>query len=245
MATNPLIGSDWGQQQSPMGMTNPINLPSVMQPGTPGIRSPGQNAGRQVGWGNPGGFGNPLGPNEINRNLGLTNVLAGQMKNALAPQYAQLMGQYGGQAGDFFSQLMNFGSPFYRQKQTEAFQQGTQQNQNAMQQAVQQLAARGMGSTPSGTTAAMIGGMQQQGAQNLAEQYLQNLFQNEQMQMQGGQGLASLAQLFNPNQLLSGTSVGANIQPQSTFFQNLQSVLGGIGQAMGGYGQAGGRIPGT
>lgn len=223
-ASNPLVGSGWGTQQNsnPFGSINPINMGGLQGPGGSNMSVLGSGAG------NPGGFSNPKGPHEINRNMGLENILSAQIKNQMAPQWAQLMNQYGQGAGDFFKQLMNFGSPFYKQKQQEAFTQGVGQNQNAQAMAQQQLRSQGYGSTPSGANAAMIGGMQQQGAQNLSEQYLQNLFQNEQMQLAGGQGLTSLAQLFNPNQLLSGTSVGANIQPNSTFFQNFMDTTQGI-----------------
>jgi hypothetical protein len=197
-----------------------------------------QNSPTSVGgpWGNPGGYQNPWGANEIQRNAALNNIQAGQMKNQLAPQFAQLMQQYGGSAGDFFSQLMNLGSPYYQQKQQEGFTQGVQQNQNAGAMAKQQLQAQGYGATPSGANAAMIGGMAQQGSQNLAEQYLQNLFQNEQMQGAGAQGLSSLAGLFNPTQLLSGTGIGSNVTNQPSFFQDFASVLGGLGAG----GQGGG-----
>lgn len=147
------------------------------------------------------------------------------------------MQQYGGQAGDFFKNLMNLGSPYYQQKQLEGFQQGVQQNQNASAQAQEQLRAQGYGNTPSGANAAMIGGMNQAGSQSLAEQYLQNLFQNELMQGMGAQGITQLAGMFNPAQLLGGTSLGANVQAPSTFFQNMQSVLGGLGQFFGGASQ--------
>lgn len=230
-SSNPLTGGSWGN--TPVGNMNPINLMAPPGLGTPGISSPGQSAGHSTAWGNPGGFKNPLGPNEINRNIGLENVMSGQMKNMLAPQFANLMGQYGGQAGNFFQNLMNLGSPYYQQKQTEGFNQGVQQNQNAAGQARQQLSAQGYGNTPSGAEAAMLGGMQQAGAQSLSEQYLQNLFQNEQMQAAGAQGLSSLAGMFNPAQMLGGTSAGANITPQSTFFDNFKNIGQGIGAMFG------------
>src|SRR5262249_17442159 len=142
--------------------------------------------------GNPGGYSNPRGPYEIQRNVALNNIVAGQLKNQLAPQFAQLMGQYGKNAGDYFKQLTDLGSPYYRQHQAEAFTQGNKANQDASALAQQQLAARGFGNTPSGANAAMIGGMAMQGSQNLAEQYLQNLFNNEQMQFAGAQGQQGL-----------------------------------------------------
>ena len=196
------------------------------------LAPPSTGSGGLMGgpYGNPGGYSNPYGSKEISRNMGLTNIEAGQMKNQLAPIFAQLMQQYGGQAGDFFKNLMNLGSPYYQQKQQEGFTQGVQENQNAAAMAKQQLGAQGYGSTPSGANAAMIGGMQQQGSQNLAEQYLQNLFQNEQMQMMGGQGLAGMASMFNPTQLLGGTSIGATPEASSSFFQNFANMLSPIAQ---------------
>jgi hypothetical protein len=240
MASNPLIGSGWGSQptsnqgqnQNMFSGTNPIQIPGAPGVGGPGLSSPGQGAGKATAYGNPGGFKNPLGNTEIGRNAGLNNIMAGQMKNQLAPQFANLMGQYGGAAGNYFSNLMNLGSPYYQQKQTEGFNQGVQQNQNAMAQAQQGLNASGYGFGPSGARAAMLGGMQQQGAQNIAEQYLQNLFQNEQMQNLGAQGMSSLAGMFNPTQLLGGTSVGTySTQPQS-FGQTFDQIMGGIGSIL-------------
>jgi hypothetical protein len=239
--SNPLTGSGWGatpqgQGQNMFQGTNPIQIPGMPGPGSQGISSPGQNSGQPTSYGNPGGFGNPLGNTEIGRNAGLNNIIAGQMKNYLAPQFAQLMGQYGNQAGNFFQNLTNLGSPYYQQKQTEGFQQGVNQNQNAMSGALQGLNASGYGYGPSGARAAMIGGMQQQGSQNLAEQYLQNLFQNEQMQMAGAQGLQGMASMFNPSQMLGGTSVGTYSTQPSTFAQNFNQIASGIGDLMGGGG---------
>lgn len=232
--SNPLVDSGWNSPNAA-----PFN-PSPIQIGTPGQGAFGQSGAT---FGNPGGYGNPRGNREIERNLGLSNIVAAQMKNQLAPQWAKLMGQYGQNAGNFFQNLMNFGSPFYKQKQTEAFNQGVQQNQNAMGQAQQQLRSQGYGSTPSGANAAMIGGMNQQGSQNLAEQYLQNLFQNEQMQLGGAQGEAGVAQMFNPQPLLSGTGLGTGLTPTSSFFQNFHDIMSGIGSAMGGYGST--SLPGA
>jgi hypothetical protein len=234
MSTNPLIGSSWGNQpvQPPQ---NPLQL--NFNPTT------GQGSTGGGAWGNPGGYSNPKGPNEINRNMGIENVLSGQMKNILAPQFAQLFGQYGSQSADFFKNLMNLGSPYYQQHQEQAFNQGVNQNQNAEAMARQQLGAQGYGATPSGANAAMLGGMQMQGSQNLAEQYLQNLFANEQMQQQGAQGLAGIASTFNPTQLLGGTSVGANITRNPTFAENFNQITSGIGNMLGGYGNTG--LPGS
>lgn len=215
-AGNPLIGSGWqtqapGQQGGSGGLfPNPINVQAP--PNIP----------------NPGGYSNSNGSGEIQNNIALQNQQAAELKNRLAPQWANLMGQYGGQAGNFFTQLMNLGSPYYRQQQAASFTQGNQQNQDAAGMARQQLQSQGYGSTPSGANAAMIGGMNMQGSQNLSEQYLQNLFNNEQMQLQGAQGLQQNAALFNPAGLLGGTSSGINYQKPTSIPQNFQTVSQGV-----------------
>jgi len=180
---NPLAGwTGTNINQPPPSNTNPISLSA---PNT-----------------NPGNLANPTSnAKDILRNTGLTNLQTGALRNQLIPQFAQLMGQYGGQAGDFFKKLMDLGGPFYQQKQREGFEQGVQQNQNAAATARQEASAAGTGQTPSGANIAMIGGMNQAGGQSLAEQFLQNLFQNENLQMQGGQGLEQLAGMFNPSQM--------------------------------------------
>lgn len=241
--SNPLTGSGWGNQ--PPGVANPgsggggssfgSNL-GMLGFGDPqglfglfggGNNSPNpQSSPMSAGgpWGNPGGYQNPWGANEIQRNSALNNIIAGQYKNQLAPQWEQMFQQGGQNAMNFYNQLMNQGSPYYQQKQQQAFTQGVGENQNAQAQAMQQLRSQGYGGTPSGATAAMIGGMEQQGSQNLAEQYLQNLFQNEQMQLQGAQGLQQTSAQFNPSQLLSGTSIGGNVNIPSNFFQNMANM---------------------
>jgi hypothetical protein len=224
MATNPLIGAGWGQQAPNQSGTQGGGS------GTQGLFSNPIQATAPPNTPNPGGYSNPGGSGVIQNNLALENLQTGALKNQLAPQWANLMGQYGGQAGNFYGNLMNLGSPYYQQQQQSAFTQGVGQNQNAMSLAKQQLGSQGYGATPSGANAAMIGGMNMQGSQNLAEQYLQNLFQNEAMQLQGASGLAGLAQTFNPSSLLGGTSSGINYQKPTS---GLQNVLGGIQAAQG------------
>jgi hypothetical protein len=221
---DPLTGSGWGANPAPQ--TNPISLDPNYGQGEHGSFGGGPGA-------NPGNLGDFGSTGSLNKNLMLDNVVAGQFKNQLAPQFASLMGQYGGQAADYYKNLMNLGSPYYKQKQQEAFTQGNQQNQNALGQAQDQLNASGYGSAPSGARAAMVGGMNQQGAQSLAEQYLQNLFQNENLQAQGASGMASMASMFNPTQLLGGTSLGTTPAAGASGFQNFQSIGAGIGGILG------------
>jgi hypothetical protein len=222
MATNPLIGSGWSSTPQPMDNSGQSGLFG---------QGPIPPSGA---WGNPGGYGNPRGGREIQRNAAFNNIIAGQYKNQLAPQWEALFKSGGSDAMNFFRQLMNQGSPYYQQKQAEAFRQGVGQNQNAMADAQQRLQQQGYGSTPSGANAAMIGGMESAGANNLAEQYLQNLFQNEQMQMAGAQGVGQTAQMFNPTQMLGGTSIGSDINIPSSFAQNFASIGQGIGGMFGG-----------
>lgn len=214
---NPLTSGSWNPDTS-----SPLSQPlfNVPQPPT-------------GAWMNPGGYDNPKGGKETSRNVMLTNIISGQMKNMLAPQFAQAMSSYAGPAGDFFRKLMDLGSPYYQQKQSEGFTQGVQQKQSAAAQARQKLQATGYGYTPSGATAATIGGMEMEGAKSMAEQFLQNLFQNENLQAGAAGNLAQLAQLFNPTQLLGGISAGAEPVISPTTPQSLQSVLQGVGSLFG------------
>lgn len=217
-APNPLTGSGW----NPTPPTNPISLNPQYSTGEHGSFGGGSPS-------NPGNLGDFGSTGSLNKNLMLDNVVAGNLKNQLAPQFADLMGKYGGDAAAYFKQLMDLGSPYYKQRQQEAFTQGNQRNQDAQGQASEQLDAAGYGSGPSGAKAAMIGGMQTQGAQSLAEQYLQNLFQNENLQAQGASGMASMASLFNPTQLLEGTSLGTVPAPGQSGIQNFKDIAQGIG----------------
>lgn len=76
----------------------------------------------------------------------------------------------------------------------------------------QQLASRGYGYTPSGVNAAAIGAQNIAGGQNLVQNFLQTLFQNEQLQATGAQGLESIASMFNPSQFLGNTSTPGSTQ---------------------------------
>lgn len=211
----------------------------VNQPGTnplPPVASQPLASGNNL---NPYGFGVRGGGN-LTANLAENNLQTGIQRNALIPQYAQQMFGMGGNAAQFFHTLMNLGSPYYQQAQRSVFEQGNQQNQNAAAQARQQLGAAGYGYTPSGAMAGMFGGMAQGGAQSLAQNYLQQLFNNQQLQAQGAQGLAGLAQLFNPAQLTGQQTNPAIQQPTNTLAQD----LGAVGQLAGSiFGGGGAGLP--
>lgn len=178
--------------------------------------------------GNPAGLPNPQSNiKDAWRNQAYLNTLMAQMRTGLGGQFGDLMKGYAGPAGNYFAQLMNLGSPYYQQQQRASWENVGQQSQNAAAQARQQLQASGAGYTPSGAAAGMFGGMAQAEAGNQAMAFLQNLFQNEQMQQAGAQGLAGLAGLFNPSGLLS-TSAPAQATQGPTFGEQFKDIMGSI-----------------
>ena len=251
---NPLTGTS---ASNPLGWPGQTGTNAPSTPGGPSLfgtptapvmnpPSPGSGGLGGGPYGNPGGFGNPTGGKEVARNTILDNITRGQLQNQLIPWFTQMMGGAAGPAADFFKQLMNLGSPYYQEKQRASFEQGTQQSQNAAAGANQRLAASGYGYAPSGLQAGVLGQEATGQAQNLSQMFLQNLFQNENMQALGAQGLSQMAQLFNPSQLLGGTSAGASPEISSNFFQNFSSVMSGLfgqGGAAGGA-QTGANIAG-
>lgn len=206
-----------------------VNMPQMPQ--VPMGTSPfGSNtsSGPVLGNQNPYGQGSRGNGNET-YNLSESNLQTGLARNQLIPQFSQQLFGLTNPAAAYYNKLMNLGSPYYQQQQRASFEQGNQQSQNAAAQARQQLASQGYGFTPSGAEAGMIGGMAQQSAGNLATTFLQNLFQNENLQLQGAQGLGQIAQMFNPAQLMGQTNPDIQ-QPTNTAAQ----IMGGIGSMMSG-----------
>ncbi len=252
-AGNPFVGSGWSSNpaDSNLGgsvlgnpLFNPTQPPSnpllgwtrsnINQGSSSSLPQAPTITGPPVGtWGNPGNLPNPGSNQKDNmRNEGLVNVQLGQLREQLAPIWANLMTGYAAPAASYFNTLLNLGSPYYQQKQAALFDQGVRQNQNAAALAQQQLASRGYGYTPSGANAAMIGAMNTAGASNLVQNFLQSLFQNEQMQAAGAQGLSSLAGLFNPSGLFGNVDVTGSTQGPSaaqSFAQIAGSLLGSGG----------------
>jgi hypothetical protein len=220
-AGNPLVGS-WPNPggvnpgPAPLPGTNPT-LPAAPA-GTPGTTDPYGQGSR--GGGNQG------------FNLAETNLQTGTYKNALLPLFSKLMFGAGGDAANFFKQLADLGSPFYKRKQQQTAEQGAKQASDASGQARQQIQASGTGYTPSGVGAAAFGGMAQAEAGNQEEAFLNNLFQNEQLQAMGAQGEAQIAQLFSPAQL-TGQQISSSIQqPTNTgaeWLSSIASLLSGGG----------------
>ena len=219
---NPLFG--W-QGTNPAG----TGMPSAPIPGTSPIQGnqpigTGQQTGSNA---NPFGLANPANTGSIARNINLSNLSTANMKNQMIPQLWQLFSATGGDAASFFKMLTDLGGPYYQQKQRQTFEQGTKSAQDAAAQSRQQLSAVGAGYTPSGAGAAMFGGEAQAEAGNQEEAFLNNLFQNEQLQATGAGGLASLAQTFNP---AAETTSSAASQPYQapTFAQQFQQIMNGI-----------------
>lgn len=250
-AANPFIGSSWGNTPtdsnvggSVLGNTlftpkqqpnnsllgwagSNINQGSSSLPQAPAITGP-----PAATWGNPANLQNPGSNQKDNiRNAGLINVELGQLREQLAPIWANLMTGYAAPAAGYFNTLLNLGSPFYRQQQAASFDQGVRQNQNAAALTQQQLASRGYGYTPSGMDAATLGAMNMAGGQNLVQNFLQNLFQNAQTQLQGAQGLSSLAGMFNPSGLFGNVNVSGSTQGPSAA-GSIAQIMGGIGSGV-------------
>lgn len=220
---------------------NPSQMFGAPLPGAPNFQGPpsvGQQGPRgTIGWGNPMGFHNPGGAYETQRNQVAGVTENEQLRNQMIPAFGNQMFSLAGPAAQYYQQLMNLGSPYYQQQQRASWEQGVGQAQNQAAQARQQLEAQGLGYTPSGAEAAMMGGMGQQSAGNMAMQFLQNLFNNEQMQLQGAGGMAGLASMFNPTGMFGGTPGNVSVPP--SFMQNMTSLLssilgtGGVGGSSG------------
>ncbi len=242
---NPLSGPNSGVS-NPLGWpsgTNPSNVPSATGAngifpgiGTPTFGTPSMMQG--VPTGNPGGLPNPWSnAKDAIRNLMGTNVVLGQQRSQLIPQFANAMFGAAGPASQYFGTLMNLGAPYYQQQQRASFENAVNQYQNAAAQARQQALATGQGYGPSGANVGMMGGLAAAQGQNLTQQYLQNLFQNEALQMQGAQGLSGMASMFNPAQLMGQVSVPGSDPTQGPQYgsQILGGLLGGLGFSSGGF----------
>lgn len=227
---------------TPFGWMNSMNPGAAAQSPTGGNVQQPKNLGNVVntpfGYNqtNPLGFSNPKGALEGERNQNYINMLGQEYKQQLSPLFAQQMFSAAQPAQSYFQNLMNLGSPYYQQHQTAAFGNALNDYSNAYAQASNQLRGQGLGFGPSGANVAMLGGMGQGFAQDAATQYLQQLFANENLQMQGAQGLGQIASLFQPASLLGGTPVSALSQNPS-WTQQFGQVASGLGALFGGSGQ--------
>lgn len=163
----------------------------------------------------------------VARNTQLENLQTAEARNQLIPWFTQMMSGLAGPAMDFFKQLMNLGSPYYKEQQRASLESGVNQGQNAAATANQRLSASGYGYAPSGLQAGVLGEEATGQSQNLSQMFLQNLFQNENMQAIGAQGLSQLAGMFNPSQL-TGQQTSTSYQTQPSFASQFQQIMSGI-----------------
>ena len=216
---------------TPFGWMNSMNPP---QGSTPGFGNPSNQQLNQAAGStqygnplNPLGFGNPQGALEGERNLNAQNLAGKAYSQQLAPMFAKSMFGAAQPAENYFSQLMNLGSPYYQQHQTASFGNAVNDYSNAYAQASDRLRGQGLGFGPTGANVAMLGGMGQGFAQDAASQYLQNLFQNENLQMQGAQGMAGFANLFQPGPMLGAAPVN-QLSQNPSWTQQFGQVAGPI-----------------
>ncbi len=239
---NPLTGTSADNPLGWPGQTGTNAPPPGQVPGGPSLfggapsapNIPGGPTGPiQAGPGAIGSTGNPFGLNNpwmatnVARNTQLENLQTAESRNQLIPWFTQMMSGSAGPAMDFFKQLMNLGSPYYAQQQRASLESGVNQGQNAAANANQRLNAAGYGYAPSGLQAGVLGQEATGQAQNLSQMFLQNLFQNENMQALGAQGLSQLAGMFNPSQL-TGQQSSTSYQTQPTFASQFQQIMSGI-----------------
>lgn len=236
---NPLTGQNAQNPLGWLGMTGTNMPPSTSgAPSVPGAPSlfgtpTGPVTGPPQGaWGNPSGVSDPWQAKNIAKNTNLENIQTGQMRNQLIPLFSNLMLKYGGDAAGFFKTLMDLGSPYYKEQQRASFEEGTRQAQNTAAGSKDRLNAAGYGAAPSGLEAATIGEEATGESQNLSQMFLQNLFQNENLQMQAAQAMEQMASLFNPASLFGSTPF--NQVPGQGVIQNLQGVGDFVSSLFGG-----------
>lgn len=107
-----------------------------------------------------------------------------QAAQAMTPDIARLR--------QFYGQLMDLGSPFYQSRQRQAMEASANQFQNNAGLINQIVARQGMGMGPSGVNTAGLGQLAQAASQSFADEFLKNLFNNEQLQLQAAQGFSNI-----------------------------------------------------
>ena len=149
----------------------------------------------------------------------------------------------------FFQQYMQQGSPFLSQIQRAGAEQNAQQFNNAAGQLRNQMQTSGLGYGPSGTTAAALGGLGAQAAQQGSSTYLQNLLNNENLKFQAAQGLNATGQMVGtgPQSQVNPLQIGQNnplASSLSALGQVLPNILGTGTGGVSGVPQAG-QLPGS
>lgn len=238
-----------GEEGKISTLPNPLTGTSADNPlGWPGANMPPSTSGSAPG--GPSLFGaptnpfagvntpapSPVGGGALAGNLAQQNYMTGALRNQLLPIFAKLFGSSTGPAMDFFKKLMDLGSPYYKEQQRASLESGVNSAENTSATARQRVNASGYGYAPSGLEAGVIGQEAVGESQNLSQMFLQNLFQNENLQMGGAQGLSALAQLFNPANLTGQSTTSSIQQPTNTAAE----IMSSIGTMAGGIFGAGG-----
>lgn len=149
-------------------------------------------------------------------------ALSGQAEqNSIAQQEQNNRNQAFQQAESFYTPYTKQGSPFLSNIQAQGAGQTAQQFGNAAGQLRESMQTSGLGYGASGTTGAALGQLGQQAAQGSAQNYLQNLLNNEQIKFQAQQGITNAAN-------------GPQLTPNSTIVPNQTgSAVNAFGQTLG------------
>lgn len=129
---------------------------------------------------------------------------------------------------------MNLGSPYYQQHQREAMTSDAQKFNQFAGQLTGMMAPSGFGSAPSGLATAELGDFTRGAGATTAEDYLQNLFQNENLSMTAAGMFPQVPQLRATQAGGFGTAGGQRIS-QGLGMGQMANAEGGAGQlALGG-----------
>lgn len=155
-------------------------------------------------------------------------------QDQIAQQEMQDKQQIFSQLAPFFSQYLQQGNPFLQQIQRAGAEQNAQQFNNAAGNLRQTMQTSGLGYGPSGTTAAALGGLGTQAAQQGSQSYLQNLLANEQLKFQAAQGLQGIGQMAGSSQNQPNVSAQLPYQSLGTGLAGLGQILSGLSGSNGG-----------
>lgn len=156
--------------------------------------------------------------------------------------------------GNYYQQRAELGSPYYAQIQAATAGQVAQSEQQQQQMLQQEISQQGMGSAPTGMAAAAMADLARGTEQTQSESFLQNLINNQNSQMQGIQGLQSvagmemqglqgvvqaqgdIANLYNPSGVY-GSGAYPTLRPTQQSIPNVPQASSQLGQS--GLGSAG------
>ena len=122
-----------------------------------------------------------------------------QEAQEMQQEFPQFLGQETA-LQNFYTPYLSSGSPFLKQIQSAASGQNASNYNTAAGTTRGQLTQSGQGFGPSGATAAAIGGLGAQQANNESSNYLQNLLNNENLKFQAASGLQATASALRPGQ---------------------------------------------